>query len=76
MKEKLSIQKMQELAFSRSLDRRTNATHYYTVKKPITVSWPDDTSLVNYCDGCGGMNFGGYVTILSDEFAKVDVYVE
>lgn len=50
------------------------ATHTYEVTKPLNEAWPDDRSLINFCDGGEG-HFGGRV-IKGVDVSTVHVYVD
>ena len=49
-KESLSLEGMNKLGFGCIMTRRGNATHTYTTTKPKDIEWPDNKSLINFCD--------------------------
>jgi hypothetical protein len=61
---------------SRKMTANRGATHKYEVTRTNPAEeWPEDQTLINWCDG-GPTNFGGRVEKLDPDKRIVHVYVD
>lgn len=65
---------LKEKGFTYSIRSNRGVMHTYEVTKPSNEIWPDDRSLINFCDGGVG-HFGGRV-IKGLDVSVVHVYVD
>lgn len=60
----------------RRMTENRGATHKFEVVRTNTAEdWPEDQTLINWCDG-GPQNFGGKVINIDDNKKLVHVYVD